>query len=79
MSSDKKLCNCVDCLNKSNGKGRYIHNKTWNRHKKNSNINQELEHDLNSDSEITSDSNTSSSMSLDENRTEINKLSGICY
>ena len=63
MSNNKRLCCCINCLSKSNGEGKYLHIKTWSKHKKNSNINQELEDNLDSDSEITSNSDASSLMS----------------
>lgn len=63
MSNNKRLCCCINCLNKSNGEGKYLHITTWNKHKRNSNINQELEDNPDSDSGITSNSDTSSSMS----------------
>jgi hypothetical protein len=77
MSSNKKLCSCVNCLNKSNGRGRFIHNSNWNKHKKQTNINLELERDLYSNDEVSSDSNTNSSMSLDENTENTTEIYGI--
>ena len=42
MNSNKKLCRCDDCFNKSNGEGRYVHATTWNRHQKNKNLFEEI-------------------------------------
>jgi len=43
MNSNKKLCRCDDCSSKSNGEGKYVCIKTWNRHKKKTDLFKELE------------------------------------
>ena len=51
MNSNKKLCCCDDCSSKSNGEGKYMYIKTWNRHKKKMDLFNELEDNLDSDND----------------------------
>jgi hypothetical protein len=49
MSANKKLCCCDDCLNKSDGQGKYVHHTTWSRHQKKKSLFEELENDIDDD------------------------------
>jgi hypothetical protein len=63
MNSNKKLCCCNYCLNKSNSEGIYVTVRTWNRHQKDKNLFEELENDS---------SSIDSLMSVDDKEIEIN-------
>ena len=64
MNSNKRLCCCDDCSSKSNGEGKYMYIKTWNRHKKKMDLFNELEDNLDSDND--------SLMFTDDEKMEIN-------